>query len=156
MKNILIRLLPLFFLSFAFAQAEDFIINNDEQFVLKESKNDLKQTLQKAKDFIASKGLKLFYIVDHAAAAKEAKKNLEPTQVLIFGNPAAGADKMTATPNLAVQLPLKLLIYERKGKTFVGFVRPTSFAIPFKLSANDAFLNNTEKLLQDLSDAIRN
>jgi len=48
-----------------------------------------------------------------------------PTKLLIFGSPKAGTSLMLATPSIAIDLPLKILIWEdSKGKVWVSYNSP--------------------------------
>lgn len=125
---------------------------NLEYLNLKVSNYDFNTTLNRAKKAIKQQKLKLFAILDHAQAAKEFDKSLPPTSVIVFGNPGIGTAKMLEFPNLAIELPLKVLIYERDGKVFVGYVRPSSFATALGLPANDVFVINTQEAYEKFTN----
>jgi len=61
---------------------------------------------------LAAKGVKLFALVDHSGEAAKAGLKMPNTKLLIFGNPAAGTPAMVASPTLALDLPLKILVGE--------------------------------------------
>jgi uncharacterized protein (DUF302 family) len=61
---------------------------------------------------IESRGLRVFDVIDHQAAATEAGLSLRPTRVVVFGGPAAGTPLMVAHPLLALELPLRILVWE--------------------------------------------
>lgn len=69
-------------------------------------------TVQKLEQTIAARGLTLFAKVDHAAAAQQAGLALRPTTLLIFGNPKGGTPLMQAHPGLAIDLPMKALVWQ--------------------------------------------
>jgi uncharacterized protein (DUF302 family) len=73
-------------------------------------------TLDKLKASIAGKGLNLFAHVDHGAGATEAGLQMQPAHVLIFGHARAGTPLMVARPLLALDLPLKVLVWEDAAK----------------------------------------
>jgi uncharacterized protein (DUF302 family) len=82
-------------------------------------------TLEKLKAFIASKGLQLFAHIDHRAGALAAGLEMQPAHVLIFGNAKAGTPLMVASPLLALDLPLKVLVWEDAGKkVWVSYTTP--------------------------------
>jgi uncharacterized protein (DUF302 family) len=79
-------------------------------------------TLEKLKATIAGKGLHLFADIDHRAGAIEAGLQMQPAHVLIFGHAKAGTPLMVASPLLALDLPLKLLVWEEPAKkVFVSY-----------------------------------
>jgi len=65
----------------------------------------LKSTLQ-------AKNVKLFAVIDHSGEAEKAGLHMPNTKLLIFGNPAAGTPLMLAAPTAAIDLPLKILVWE--------------------------------------------
>jgi len=76
------------------------------------SAHSVEVTIEKAEAFVEAKQWKVFGRFDHAAAAAEFGKEMAPTIVVIFGNPAAGTGAMNKNRLLAVDLPLKALAYE--------------------------------------------
>ena len=80
------------------------------------SPHSIDVTLSKLKAFIASKGLNLFAHIDHQAGAIESGLQMQPAHVLIFGHAKAGTPLMIASPLLALDLPLKVLVWEDKEK----------------------------------------
>jgi uncharacterized protein (DUF302 family) len=64
--------------------------------------------------------------VDHRGEAKKVGMRMPPTKVLIFGNPKAGTPLMLAVPSIAIDLPLKILVWEDADKkTWVSYNSPT-------------------------------
>jgi uncharacterized protein (DUF302 family) len=57
-----------------------------------------------------TRGIKLFALVDHSGEAEQVGLHMNPTKLLIFGNPKAGTPIMVATPTAAIDLPLKILV----------------------------------------------
>jgi uncharacterized protein (DUF302 family) len=73
-------------------------------------------TVSKMEAAIQGKKLHLFAHIDHSAGAKEAGLQMQEAHVLIFGHAKAGTPLMVATPLLALDLPLKVLIWEDAAK----------------------------------------
>ncbi len=93
------------------------------------SKSGFQQTLARLKQEIASRGLTLFAIIDHAKGAEEAGLPLRPTTVLIFGNAKGGTPLMQASQTLGLDLPLKALVWEDgKGQTWISYNDPVWLA----------------------------
>ncbi len=76
------------------------------------SAHSVEETIEKAEAFVEAKKWKVFGRFDHAAAAAEFGKQMAPTIVVIFGNPAAGTGAMNKNRLLAIDLPLKALAYQ--------------------------------------------
>ena len=79
-------------------------------------------TLVKLDKAIKATGMKVFTHIDHTAAAKEAGLTMPPSTVVIFGNPKNGTPNFLKKPTLAIDLPLKILVWQdAAGKTFVTY-----------------------------------
>jgi uncharacterized protein (DUF302 family) len=87
------------------------------------------QTIDRAHSAITSRGITVFARIDHAAGAQAVGLELRPTQVLIFGNAAAGTPLMQADQSIAIDLPLRFLAYEdESGTTQLTFYSPEYLA----------------------------
>lgn len=83
------------------------------------------QTVQKLEGILQAKGVKLFALVDHSGEAEKAGMQMRPTKLLIFGNPKAGTPLMVASPSIAIDLPLKILVWEDAGgKVWISYNAP--------------------------------
>jgi uncharacterized protein (DUF302 family) len=89
------------------------------------SRRDPGDTLARAETAIGRHNLKIFACIDHGAEAEDAGVELRPTLVLIFGRPSAGAATIQAAQTLAIDLPMKLLIWQdAQGQTSVAYNDP--------------------------------
>jgi uncharacterized protein (DUF302 family) len=69
--------------------------------------------------------LKTFDVIDHSGEATQVGLELRDTKVVIFGNPRAGTPLMEASPLCALELPLKVLIWDDGGQTRMSYVSPS-------------------------------
>jgi uncharacterized protein (DUF302 family) len=81
------------------------------------SNHSVEDTVAKLRRMLAEKGVMLFAVVDHSGEAEKAGMKMQPSKLLIFGNPKAGTPLMLAAPSIAIDLPLKLLVWEDSGNT---------------------------------------
>ena len=89
------------------------------------SRHSVDETVEKLKRILQSKGVTLFALVDHSGEAAKSGMKMPPTKLLIFGNPKAGTPLMLAAPSSAIDLPLKILIWEdAQGKVWVTYNSP--------------------------------
>src|SRR3984885_5095427 len=98
---------------------------NENGLVHVASSVSVPETLKKLQTTIEARGLKIFALIDHSGEAEKAGLNMRPTQLLIFGSPKAGTPLMIAAPTLAIDLPLKALVWEDgEGKVWVSANTP--------------------------------
>jgi uncharacterized protein (DUF302 family) len=91
----------------------------------KASNHSVDQTVDRLKNILQSKGVTLFAVVDHSGEAAKAGLKMPPTKLFIFGNPKAGTPLMLAAPRSAIDLPLKILVWEdSQGKAWVSYNSP--------------------------------
>ena len=76
------------------------------------SNHSVDQTVEKLKGILQAKGVTLFALVDHSGEAEKVGIKMRPTKLLIFGSPKAGTPLMLAAPSIAIDLPLKILVWE--------------------------------------------
>jgi uncharacterized protein (DUF302 family) len=89
------------------------------------SHHSVDETVEKLKSILSAKGVTLFALVDHSGEAEKAGMKMRPTKLLIFGSPKAGTPLMLAAPSLALDLPLKILVWEDEGgKTWISYNAP--------------------------------
>jgi uncharacterized protein (DUF302 family) len=89
------------------------------------SNHSVDETVEKLKGILQANGVTLFALVDHSGEAEKAGMKMQPTKLLIFGNPKAGTPVMLAAPRSAIDLPLKILIWEdSQGKVWVAYNSP--------------------------------
>ena len=90
------------------------------------SNHSLDETVKKLKGILEAKGITLFVLVDHSGEAAKAGMKMRPTKLLIFGNPKAGTPVMLAAPSSAIDLPLKILVWEDvQGKVWITYNTPS-------------------------------
>jgi uncharacterized protein (DUF302 family) len=104
--------------------------------VTKVSPRSFADTVARLQELLAEKNVKLFSVIDQRAEARGAGLDLRDTTLVIFGNPAAGTPVMDAAPLSALDLPLKVLIWDDAGQTKVSYYAPATLAARHHLSAD--------------------
>jgi len=110
--------------------------DNEPGVVTKVSPRSFADTLARLRELLAEKDVKLFSVIDQRAEARGAGLDLRDTTLVIFGNPAAGTPVMDAAPLSALDLPLKVLIWDDAGQTKVSYYAPATLAARHHLSAD--------------------
>jgi len=108
-------------------------------------------TVSRLADMIATKGMKLFAVIDQSAEAARVGLQLRDTTLVIFGSPTAGTPVMEASPLAALDLPLKVLIWDDDGQAKVSYTAPTWLAARYQLS--DELVANLAGI-EPLTDAL--
>jgi uncharacterized protein (DUF302 family) len=89
------------------------------------SHHSVDETVERLRGILAAKGVALFALVDHSGEAAKVGMTMRPTKLLVFGSPKAGTPLMLARPSIAIDLPLKILVWEDEaGKVFVSYNAP--------------------------------
>ena len=112
----------------------------------------VEETLERLKAVIGSHNLTLFAQIDHSDLARRVGLTMQEANVLIFGNPKGGTPLMIASPLLALDLPLKVLVWQSAdGQVWVStnsvaYLRDR-YALPQELVGNlsvvDAVIEQT-------------
>ncbi|HSS99104.1 MAG TPA: DUF302 domain-containing protein [Terriglobales bacterium] len=102
------------------------MISTDNGIVDVPSQHTVDETVEKLKNILLAKGIALFALIDHSGEAEKAGLKMPPTKLIIFGNPKAGTPLMLERPSAAIDLPLKILVWQDlKGKTWLSYNSPT-------------------------------
>ena len=89
------------------------------------SSHSVPETVDRLESLLKAKGMKIFARIDQAAEAGAVGLTMQPMVLLIFGDPAAGTPLMKRYPSLAMDLPLKALVWESaEGKVWVSYNSP--------------------------------
>ena len=90
-----------------------------------QSHQSVDQTVKRVVEILHAKGVK-FALIDHSGEAEKAGMPMRPTKLLIFGNPKAGTPLMLAAPSVAIDLPLKILVWEdADGSLCISYNSPS-------------------------------
>jgi uncharacterized protein (DUF302 family) len=106
------------------------------QITTKLSPRSVTETVSCLTGILAEKGLKVFDVIDQRAEAMKVGMDLRETTLVLFGNPAAGTQVMVAVPLSALDLPLKVLIWDDAGQTKVTYYGPAALAARYDLNAD--------------------
>jgi uncharacterized protein (DUF302 family) len=106
-----------------------------EGLIATRSEFGFEATIDRLAAAITAHGLRIFARIDHAALAAEVGLLLQPTGLIIFGNPRAGTLLMQANETIGIDLPLKALVrQDLTGTTWVYHDDPAWLAKRHDLS----------------------
>ena len=102
--------------------------------VTKDSPRSVPDTVARLTGLLTARGMKVFGVVDQSAEARQAGLDLRATTLVLFGSPAAGTPVMAAAPLSALDLPLKVVIWDDGGQTRVSYTASAELAARYSLS----------------------
>jgi len=126
------------------------------EYVVKlESRYGFDATVIRITEALTSRGMIIFADIDQARFAAKAGASLRPTRLILFGNPKAGTPIMAANPHAALELPMKLVIWQdNRGTVNVDFLDPTvqlGERYGIETSLTDAFKSFGDLLAKSIS-----
>jgi uncharacterized protein (DUF302 family) len=111
------------------------------------------EAFKRLEAIVLGRGLSILARIDHAGDAAKVGLKMHPTQLLIFGNPKAGTPLMIASPTLAIDLPLKALVWEDDGgKVWVSYNSPEY--LKQRNNIPEAFVKNISGVRAILDEAV--
>jgi uncharacterized protein (DUF302 family) len=120
-------------------------IATNKGIIDKLSHHSVDETVAKLQSILEAKAVTLFALVDHSGEAAKVGMKMRPTKLLIFGSPKAGTPLMLSAPSIAIDLPLKILVWEDgDGKVRISYNDPEFLrerhGLPGDLLANIALV----------------
>jgi uncharacterized protein (DUF302 family) len=125
-----------------------------EGLITKTSNHSVQKTMDRFEKIVRDKGFNVIARVDHAAAAIKIGAALQPTELLIFGNPKLGTKLMQSTQTIGIDLPLKVLIWEdEKGAVTLSYNDPAWLKKRHGITDRDKVFTQMAGALNTFSDA---
>jgi len=115
------------------------LLLNASDLIVKDGALSVNDTINKIEKIVASKakaGLGVFSIIDHKKGADKVKLDLVPTKVILFGNPNLGTKLMQVDPLVALDLPMKVLVYDKNGQTKIVYRNPKAWSENYKIKGS--------------------
>ncbi|MRN39371.1 DUF302 domain-containing protein [Neisseria sp. N95_16] len=118
-----------------------------------DSRYTFDETVNRLQNAVKEKGMNVFAVIDHQAAAKESGLDMQPAKVIVFGTPKAGTPLMVKDPEFALQLPLRVLVTEADGRAKVVFNDTRALIAGSKIDYAEVenALANAEKLIRKVA-----
>jgi uncharacterized protein (DUF302 family) len=116
---------------------------NAQGVVTRPTAGTVAEALERLLGVLKARGVKVFAVIDHSGEAARVGEHLPDTKLVIFGNPSAGTALTQTTPLVALDLPLKILIWERDHQAFVSYNEASHLAARFGLPTEQAAVLST-------------
>ena len=121
--------------------ADDGLINVRSQF-------PVNQTMNRFETAVLNANMKVFTRINHQQGAKSVDMTINPSQVLIFGNPKLGTLLMQSNPRVGLELPLKALAWkDQQGNVWLSYTRPDHLFQRFSINDHPKAKQKMEKAL---------
>ncbi len=118
------------------------------------STHSVEETVERLRNIVQSKGITLFTVVDHSGEAEKVAMKMRPPKLFFFGSPNAGTPVMLTAPSIALDLPLKALVWEdSEGKVWVSYNSPDYLKERHHIP--DALLQDISGVRSIVEDAVR-
>jgi uncharacterized protein (DUF302 family) len=125
--------------------------------ITKPSKYSVQETIERFEAAVKAQGWVVFTELDHTVAAAQAGLALHPRTVIVFGYPKVGTLLMQQAPTLAIDVPLKALVWQdEQGQVWLTYnaseyMRSVIYPRHGLTVSADA-LKNMEQVLNEASD----
>jgi uncharacterized protein (DUF302 family) len=124
----------------------------DTGLVTKASKYSVAYTVTRLEAVLKSSGMTVFARINHRAEAEKAGLTMRPAQLLVFGNPKGGTPLMTASPTVAIDLPLKALVWEdANGHVWLSHNSLAYLKSRHAITGQDELIGRLENALETVS-----
>ena len=108
----------------------------DEAVVTKLSPWSMADTLARLSAVVAARGMEMFAVIDHSGKARDVGLDLRDTKLVIFGSPSAATPVIEAAPLAALDLPLRVVVWEDGYQTMVSYPAPAAVARRYGLGGD--------------------
>ena len=115
-----------------------------------ESPLAFEETVAALQKTLNSKGITIFATIEHHKAAEAVGENMQPATVLIVGNPKVGTALMQEKLSFAIELPLKILIYEEGKMVNIRYEKISAIAEKYHIKQTFSTAEKIDAAMQQL------
>lgn len=106
-----------------------------EGTIVTKSQQNFQDTVASIESILTERNFTIFAVIDHSANAATVNRELKPNTLFIFGNPNVGTPIMQNSASAGIDLPVKLHVYKKNGKTWIAYNDPSYLANRHKVSS---------------------
>ena len=126
-----------------------------ESLVTTKSSYSFEKTRDLVLNMIKKKGLVHFSTIDHKTGADSIGLKLQKTSVIIFGNPKVGTLMMQNNPLIGIDLPMKVLVFQRNKDVFIAYKKVNSLKRDYAIKGMDKIFTKVSALFRLISKTIK-
>lgn len=119
-----------------------------------DSEFDYFTTIEVLKQEMLQMGLTVFAEFNHYENALNVGIEVRPVFVVVFGNPIVGSKLMVANPEIAFELPMKLLIHEGDNGIKVGYLPPSVLKTRYEIKGNEEIFAGMHQMYNRLAGSV--
>jgi len=124
---------------------------------MRESCHPVSNTFDRLQNILKSRGIEISARIDHAQAAAKKGLELRPSEVLIFGNPAIGTKLMQSRSSIALDLPLRVVVWqETDGTVWLGWHEPREVGLEHSIQGRGETIEAIRTGLESAIDQAAN
>ena len=124
-----------------------------DDWIVKKPSGSVSETVARLTGAIEKAGATVFATVDHAAGARAIGDQMDDMTLVIFGNPKIGTSIMKSAPAAGLDLPIRVLIWDDKGTTQIGYLKPEALQARYSINGAEQPLVMMGNALGKLTDA---
>lgn len=123
----------------------------EEHIIIQHSSHSVKETADRLEAVLQLKGITLYARINQHEEAAKAGITITELEYLLFGNPAAGGKLMAFNPVIALDLPLKIMIWRNEqNDTLVAYNGPQFFQERYGLTEEQVAVLNLKGLVAQI------
>ena len=145
---------PISFFAKIYVDCFNLLYNIMHNHQRKQSIYRFEETCNKIAEFLKSKDISVFATVDHQENAAKVGLTLRPEKVIFFGSPLLGTHLMKENPDIGLELPSKVLVYQENGLTYVVHRDYKELKDEFHLTESYKYLEKLANLIKEIDDCI--
>lgn len=116
-----------------------------------QSAYDFNETCERISKFLESRNIPIFATIDHRDNAEKAGLTLRPEKVILFGSPMVGTHLIEENPDIGLELPMRILVFQIDSSVIVGYFDYDSIVDEYHISKSLDFAKRLAKLMKELS-----
>jgi len=120
------------------------------------SKYNFEVTVDKILESFKSNKIAVFTTIDHEKNAEGVNLKMNPEKVILFGSPIVGTPLMVENPDIGIELPSKLLVYERDNDTYVIYKDPEAIIKDYDIENYKDNLIKLKTLIESIIKQLNN
>lgn len=122
--------------------------NEVNMLVKSKSQFSVDETAKRIEAYLKEKDIQVFALFDHSQNAKDSGMELMPNKVIVFGSPKVGTLLMQKNPEVSIELPLKISVWQDTGgNVWTAFISMKSIADQYGLGDSPVIMNIQDLLM---------